>query len=66
MPGGDGTVPIGQGPGTGRGPGRGIEGGFPPGTEEKCVFTSCGTKVDHQIGVSCYEIHCPQVWNQND
>lgn len=63
MPRGDGTGPTGQGPGTGRGlggGGRGRQGGFSMGPGGKCVCPSCGTKIEHKIGVSCYEMDCPK------
>ncbi len=60
MPRGDGTGPTGQGPGTGKGLGRGRKGGFSMGPGGKCVCPSCGTKVDHQVGIPCYEIACPK------
>lgn len=65
MPRGDGTGPAGQGPGTGRGMGgrsggRGRGGGFAMGPGGKCICPSCGTSVDHQVGVPCYEMTCPK------
>ena len=60
MPGGDGTGPGGQGPGTGRGGGRGRMGGFSAGPVGKCVCPACGTMVEHQIGVPCYDMKCPK------
>ena len=64
MPRGDGTGPAGQGPGTGRGlgrgGGRGRQGGFSMGPGGKCICPSCGTKLDHKIGVSCNEMACPK------
>lgn len=64
MPRGDGTGPSGQGPGTGRGlgkgGGRGRMGGRGLGPGNHCVCTSCGTKVAHQRGVSCYQMICPK------
>jgi len=64
MPRGDGTGPLGQGPGTGRGLGRGVRrgrmGGQGMGPGGKCVCPSCGTSVEHQIGVPCYEMDCPK------
>ena len=64
MPRGDGTGPTGQGPGTGRGlgraGGRGRMGGQSMGPGGKCVCPGCGTKVDHKIGVPCFEIVCPK------
>ena len=64
MPRGDGTGPEGQGlvtgRGLGRGGGKGRGGGFSMGPGGKCVCPSCGTKVDHKIGVPCYEMACPK------
>ncbi len=72
MPFGDGTGPLGQGPGTGRrggrgfgpggGRGRGRMGGNRPGAgpEGVCLCPSCGKKVVHQIGIPCYSVSCPQ------
>ena len=64
MPRGDGTGPAGQGPGTGRGLGRGVGrgrmGGQSMGPGGKCVCPSCGTKVEHKIGVPCYDMSCPK------
>jgi len=63
MPRGDGTGPTGQGPGTGRGLGRGggigRMGGQSMGPGGQCVCPSCGTKVEHKIGVACYDMSCP-------
>jgi len=70
MPFGDGTGPMGQGPGTGRrggfgggrGQGRGRMGGNRPGAGPTgyCVCPGCGKKAAHQAGVPCYSIACPQ------
>jgi hypothetical protein len=66
MPGGDGTGPLGGGPGTGRGMGRGggrgRMGGSRPGAGPRgnCVCPSCGTKASHQVGVPCYSMNCPK------
>jgi len=70
MPFGDGTGPMGQGPGTGRGMGRGFGpgkgrgrmGGNRPGAgpEGACVCPSCGKKIEHQRGTPCYNLNCPQ------
>ena len=64
MPRGDGTGPAGQEPGTGRGlgrgGGRGRMGGQSTGPGGKCVCPNCGTKVDHRVGVPCYEVNCPK------
>ena len=64
MPRGDGTGPRGQGPGTGRGLGRGnfpkgrMGGDAGPGGQ--CVCPSCGTVIDHKIGFACTATKCPQ------
>ncbi len=64
MPRGDGTGPAGMGPGTGRGlgrgGGRGRMGGQSMGPGGKCVCPSCGIKVEHKIGVPCYDMSCPK------
>ncbi len=68
MPRGDGTGPMGQGPGTGRGmgrgrgQGRGRMGGNRPGAGPggSCVCPACGAKVTHQASVPCYQINCPE------
>ena len=75
MPFGNGTGPLGQGPGTGRGSGgrgggmgrgggRGRMGGNRPGAGPSgiclCSNPGCGTKVPHQVGVPCYSINCPK------
>jgi len=65
MPRGDGTGPLGQGPGTGRGAGRGggrgrgRMGGFAAGPGGDCVCPSCGKTVAHKIGVPCMQLTCP-------
>ena len=66
MPGGDGTGPYGQGPGTGRGLGhggaRGRMGGNRPGAGPtgNCICPGCGAKAAHQAGVPCYDMNCPK------
>ena len=65
MPYGDGTGPLGQGPGTGRGMGQGggrgrMDGNRPgagPGGE--CICPKCGAKASHRQGVPCYSMNCP-------
>jgi hypothetical protein len=63
MPRGDGTGPTGAGPGTGRGlgrgGGRGRMGGTGAGPQGYCVCPNCGKKMEHQIGVPCYDMQCP-------
>jgi len=65
MPRGDGTGPMGQGPGTGRGMGggrgggRGRMGGFAAGVGGNCVCPSCGKVVAHQQGTPCTGLKCP-------
>jgi len=54
MPGKDGTGPLGQGSGMG----RGRRGGAGPGGN--CVCPGCGTKVTHQPGTPCASINCPK------
>ena len=74
MPGGDGTGPLGQGPGTGRGGGRGGGGGQGSGGGQGrmggnrpgagplgfCICPSCGEKATHQTATPCYNIACPK------
>ena len=66
MPRGDGTGPMGQGPGTGRGmgqsSGRGRGGGNRPGSGPggNCVCPACGTVVVHQVRTPCYDEACPK------
>jgi len=68
MPRGNGTGPPGgSGPGTGRGAGRGGKGagrmgGTKPeaGPAGECVCPSCGERVVHQAGATCYTIKCPK------
>mgnify|MGYP006287495215 CR=1 FL=1 len=67
MPRGDGTGPVGGGPGTGRGMGgmsgtgggRGRMGGMGLGAGGNCVCPNCGKKASHQRGVPCYQVKCP-------
>ena len=66
MPRGDGAgPPWGSGPGTGRGGGaggrgagrmRGTRPGAGPGGD--CVCPSCGERMPHQVGTSCYNLNC--------
>jgi len=73
MPRGDGTGPMGKGPGTGRGAGRrgtagqnsnrlGRMGGNRAGAgpDGNCVCPSCGTNVPHQVGIPCSQVKCPK------
>lgn len=65
MPGGNGTGPRGQGPGTGRkmggkGFGYGGRGNLGRGPGGNCVCPSCGTKVSHRPGTPCYDMKCPK------
>ena len=60
MPRGDGTGPLGQGPGMGRGMGRGAGNRQGAGSGGNCVCPSCGTKVAHQAGIPCASMNCPK------
>jgi len=70
MPGGDGTGPLGGGPGSGQGrggqggfgPGRGRMGGNRPGAGPvgDCICPQCGTKVAHTRGAPCNAMACPK------
>lgn len=70
MPQGDRTGPTGQGPGTGRGMGRGGGGrggggrggggGGGAGTGGNCICQNCGERVPHQRGNPCFEEKCPK------
>lgn len=68
MPGGDGTGPFGQGPGTGRGLRRGMGKGIGrmggnrsgAGPSGNCICPGCGTRVPHEAGVACYNLSCPK------
>ncbi len=63
MPFGDGTGPMGQGPGNrrGMGAGQGRRMGVPGlGPEGFCLCPQCGEKVPHQRGNPCYSINCPK------
>ena len=55
MPGGDGSGPLGNGSGGGRGPRRGF--GGPAG---KCVCPQCGHVLEHVRGKPCANIVCPK------
>lgn len=61
MPFGDGTGPLGQGPQTGRGIGRGRGGmrGNNAGPGGCCVCPNCGMKTPHQVGAPCSSMSCP-------
>ena len=66
MPRGDGTGPVGQGPGMGRGIGRGRGmgrmGGTRPGAgpSGNCICPKCGVTILHQVGLPCYQANCPK------
>jgi hypothetical protein len=66
MPRGDGTGPLGQGPGTGRGMGRGAGRGRMGGNRQgagpagNCVCFACGTKVVRKAGTLCVSMNCPK------
>ena len=67
MPRGDGTGPLGQGPGTGMGGGRqsgvkGRSGGIRPGAGPAgyCFCSNCGQKAEHRKGVPCSSLACPK------
>jgi len=68
MPGGDGTGPFGQGPGTGRGMGRRISGEMGrnrgnragAGPSGNCVCPKCGAKIPHEAAVPCSSVRCPK------
>jgi len=65
MPGGDGTGPLGQGPGTGRGRrtsgGRGRMGGpYAAGPGGVCKCPSCGYETTHIRAQPCNKIKCPK------
>jgi len=59
MPRGDGTGPLGQGPRTGRGRGKGGENLQSAGLGGNCICSSCGRTVTHQAGVPCSSMICP-------
>ena len=60
MPRGDGTGPLGQGPGMGRGMGRGGGNQSGAGPGGNCVCPNCGERAPHQQGAPCYEVNCPK------
>jgi len=66
MPGRQGFGGGGAGRGAGQGGGRGMGGGNRPGAGPagNCVCPSCGAKVPHGRGVSCYSINCPKCGNK--
>ncbi len=62
MPFGDGTGPLGQGPGVERGMGRG-RGGMrksSAGPGGYCICPNCGEKLSHQAGIPCSSVSCPK------
>jgi hypothetical protein len=50
----------GTGQGLGRGRGRGRMCGKGLGPDGNCVCPSCGTVVQHQQGVPCFQLKCPK------
>lgn len=68
MPRGDGTGPMGRGPGTGRGRGMGAGGGMGrmggsrpgAGPGGDCVCPSCGARAVHRAGIPCFDLKCPK------
>jgi len=66
MPRGDGTGPMGKGPGTGQGMGRkqgggaGRMGGAGLGIGGSCVCTKCGKTVPHKQGIPCNQMTCSE------
>ncbi len=63
MPARDGTGPLGQGPRTGRGFGRGGgmgQGRRGAGGTTECECPKCGYKEPHVRGVPCTEKKCPK------
>ena len=57
MPGGDGTGPYSGGSGRGRGRTQGNQPGI--GLGGNCVCPSCGKIMQHQRGVPCNQMSCP-------
>lgn len=49
----------GQGQGPGRGGGRGRQGGMAAGPGGSCVCPKCGAKKEHERGIPCAQIKCP-------
>jgi len=66
MPYGDGSGPLERGSGRSRGSGRGGGRGKMSGNRSGaglggvCVCPSCGSQAQHQQGVPCYSLSCPQ------
>ncbi len=63
MPGGDGTGPVGQGPGVGRGRGQcqgRRRGPYVAGPGGNCTCSGCGTKIAHTPGQPCNQQICPK------
>lgn len=57
MPGRDGTGPVGNSRGAGRG--RRVAGHQYAGPGGFCVCPNCGHKVQHVPGLPCYQFDCP-------
>ena len=60
MPFRDGTGPLGQGPRTGRGMGRGGGNRQGAGPGGNCICPACGAKIPHQAGAPCASMNCPK------
>jgi hypothetical protein len=50
----------GQGSGTAGGGGQGRNKGGAYGPGGFCICTKCGTKVQHQRGIKCTKVKCPE------
>lgn len=51
---------MGSGGGTGAGGGRGRNSGNAYGPGGSCICATCHIRVQHQVGVSCLDLKCPQ------